>query len=113
MNTFETHQITFLKNKTMKTRSNFFTKKTILFTALLMVFGFGLFATPGKGDKGNKSKKEVTSTLSADELALYENVEAFYQKNYKKVLNETVKDEQIAKVMVYDMAGNLLQVMCC
>jgi len=89
----------------MKTQSNFFTKKTFILTALLMVFGFGLFASPGGGDKAKKAPK----TLSADEMALYQSVEAFYQKNYQSIVDQTIEKEQITKVMVYDLLGNVLQ----
>ena len=106
---FKTQQSHYLIQK-MKTRKSLFTTKKIALTTLLMAFGFGLFASPGKGDqKLKKNKRETTRTLSADESALYENVEAFYHKNYTKVVDETVNEEIVSKVVVYDMAGTVLQ----
>lgn len=96
----------------MKTNKKFFQVKTLTLTALLMVFGFGLFANGIQGkdeSKARKKNRNNTTALSADKIALYKSVEDFYQKNYTDVVNETVTTEKITKVVVYDMAGNILQ----
>jgi len=94
----------------MKTSKTFLPGKTLALTALLMVFSFGLFAAPGKGKKDvKKEKNDITRTLSVDEAALYDSVEDFYQENYTNTIQKTVKIETVSKVIVYDMAGNVLQ----
>lgn len=100
----------------MTNHKKFFNVKEIALTALLMVVGFGLFAAgpQGKDEAKNRKKKKqnitsVAKTLSADELALYESVEQFYQENYAKLVNSTEANSPITKVIVYDMAGNVLQ----
>ena len=94
----------------MNKQMRLFTGKKLALTVLLMVFGFGLFAGPkGKNPKHVQKKKGITRTLSADELALYDTMEKFYQENYTAVVDQTVTAEVITKVVVYDLAGNLLQ----
>lgn len=94
----------------METQMTSFNIKKLALTALLMILGIGLFANPGgKNPKVIKKKKETKRTLSANELALYENVEEFYQIEYTSRIQKTIKAEVITKVIVYDMAGNVLQ----
>ncbi|MGB0521377.1 MAG: hypothetical protein ACPGJS_00385 [Flammeovirgaceae bacterium] len=100
----------------MENQSKFLSTKKIAITALLMTFGFGLFATGPEGKNATKERKkervsvaEVIKTLSADEAILYKSVDEFYQKNYVQVADHVAANEQVAKVIVYDLAGNVLQ----
>lgn len=100
----------------MNSHKKFFNVNKIALTAILMAFGFGLFATGPEGKGATKVRKKkrfdvtgVKRTLSADESTLYKSVEEFYQKNYASIADDTETSDHITKVLVYDLTGNVLQ----
>lgn len=58
---------------------------------------------------GKKSQKKATMQFSADKIALFTQLEKEYQAELKTAKKEISESPNYKKVLVYDMAGNLLQ----
>lgn len=60
--------------------------------------------------KGGEEVKRVTASLAADELALYQKIDAEYQDHIEVVVEEIEHPKaSFDRVEIYDMAGTLLK----
>lgn len=93
-------------------RQNIVRKAVFTLAGIFLVLSNSVFAEPiskidGKGE-GNK-KQKTTKSLTTDELALFEKLEKEHQQELKSIKTTAFETTNYKRVLVYDMAGNLLQ----
>ena len=96
-----------MKKATLK--NNIIHKTILALICIILVSANTVSATPiAKIDGGGKDKKTVKK-LTTDEFSLLQKLEKEHRLELKTIKTEELETTDYKKVLVYDMAGNLLQ----
>ena len=93
-------------------KQNIIREIVIAIVCIILAISNTAFAAPTtKTDGGGKGHKEQTSTkkLTANELALFQKLEKEQKTELAAIKIDELETADYKKILVYDMAGNLLQ----
>ena len=91
-------------------KQNIIREIVIAIVCIILAISNTAFAAPTtKLDGGGKGHKETTKKLTTNELALFQKLEKEHQIELAAIKIDELETTDYKKILVYDMAGNLLQ----